>query len=54
LQSWTSFLIALSALLPMVNPVGSALVLLPLVGDAPLPVYRNLAWRISIDTSSFC
>lgn len=53
LQSWTSFLIALSALLPMVNPVGSALVLLPLVGDAPLPVYRNLAWRISIDNIIF-
>jgi len=53
LQTWKTFLIALSALLPMVNPVGSALQLLPLVGDAPLDVYRNLARRIAIDNIIF-
>ena len=37
----------------MVNPVGSALQLLPLVGDAPLAVYRNLARRIAIDNIIF-
>lgn len=53
MQTWKTFLIALSALLPMVNPVGSALQLLPLVGDAPLEVYRNLARRIAIDNIIF-
>ena len=53
MQTWKAFLIALSALLPMVNPLGSALQLLPLVGDAPPAVYRNLAWRISIDNIIF-
>ena len=53
LQTWETFLIAVSALLPMVNPVGSALQLLPLVGDAPLAVYRNLARRIALDNIIF-
>jgi multiple antibiotic resistance protein len=53
LQTWKSFFIALSAILPMVNPIGSALVLLPLVGDAPPSVYRNLARRIAIDNIIF-
>lgn len=53
METWKTFLIALSALLPMVNPLGSALQLLPLVGHAPLPVYRNLAWRIAIDNIIF-
>jgi multiple antibiotic resistance protein len=53
LETWTSFLIAFSALLPMVNPVGSAIELLPLVGDAPIPVYRRLARRIAIDNVLF-
>ena len=53
MRTWTSFLIALSALLPMVNPVGSAIELLPLVGDEPRSVYRRLAFRISIDNVLF-
>ena len=53
MRVWTSFLIALSALLPMVNPVGSAIELLPLVGDEPRSVYRSLAIRISIDNVLF-
>lgn len=37
----------------MVNPVGSAIELLPMVGDAPIPVYRRLARRIAIDNVLF-
>lgn len=53
LETWTSFLFAFSALLPIVNPVGSALELLPLVGDAPTSVYRTLARRIAVDNIVF-
>lgn len=52
-ETWTSFLIAFTSLLPMVNPPGSALELLPLVGDAPVSVYRRLARRIAIDNILF-
>lgn len=47
------FALALSALLPLVNPLGSALVFLGLVGDAPAKVYRDLALRIAINTTLF-
>jgi multiple antibiotic resistance protein len=50
---WTSFLIAFSVLLPLVNPLGSALVFLGLVGDAPASVYRSLARRIAINNIIF-
>ena len=53
LETWNSFLLAFSALFPMVNPVGSAIALLPLVGDAPIPVYRKLARRIAVDNVFF-
>jgi multiple antibiotic resistance protein len=53
LLTWTSFLIGFSALLPMVNPLGSAFELLSLVGNAPIPVYRRLALRIAIDNILF-
>jgi multiple antibiotic resistance protein len=45
--------LAFSALLPVVNPLGSALVFLGLVGDAPASVYRKLASRIAIYTVLF-
>ncbi len=45
---WTAFLISLSALLPIINPLGSAIVLLGLVGEAPPSVYANLARRITL------
>ena len=48
-----SFLIAFSALLPLINPVGSALVFFGLVGDAPAPVYGYLARRIAINNVVF-
>jgi multiple antibiotic resistance protein len=48
-----SFLIAFSALLPLINPLGSALVLFGLVGNAPASVYRTLARRIAINNIVF-
>jgi multiple antibiotic resistance protein len=50
---WNSFLIAFTALLPLVNPLGSALVFLGLVGDAPPAIYRSLARRIAINNIIF-
>jgi len=47
------FGLALSALLPLVNPLGDALVFLSLVGSAPAAVYRSLARRIAISTTIF-
>jgi multiple antibiotic resistance protein len=44
------FVLAFSALLPVVNPLGSALILLGIVGNAPGSVYRNLARKIAIRT----
>lgn len=53
LELWDSFLLAFSALLPLINPVGSALVFLGLVGDAPPQAYRILARKIAINTVIF-
>ncbi len=53
LQLWTSFLLAFSVLLPLINPLGSALVFLGLAGDAPPKVYRSLALRIAINNIIF-
>ncbi|MGO9433366.1 MAG: MarC family protein [Terracidiphilus sp.] len=50
---WNSFLIAFSVLLPLINPLGSALVFLGLVGDAPPKVFRSLARRIAINNIIF-
>jgi multiple antibiotic resistance protein len=47
------FALAFSALLPLINPLGSALVFLGLVGSAPAKVYRDLARRIAINTTLF-
>src|SRR5271155_2923517 len=47
------FALAFSALLPLINPPGSALVFLGLVGNAPPEVFRNLARRIAITTTLF-
>jgi multiple antibiotic resistance protein len=47
------FGLAFSALLPLVNPLGDALVFLSLVGSAPPAVYRALARRIAINTTIF-
>jgi multiple antibiotic resistance protein len=47
------FTIAFSALLPIVNPLGSAIIFLGLVGPADARVYRRLALRIAIYTLLF-
>ena len=47
------FGLAFSALLPVVNPLGSALVFLGLVGQAPDSVYRGLARQVAIRTTLF-
>lgn len=50
---WTAFFLAFSALLPMINPLGSALVFLSLVGNEPPVVYRSLARRIAVNNIIF-
>jgi multiple antibiotic resistance protein len=50
---WNSFLIAFSVLLPLINPLGSALVFLGLAGEATPEVYRSLARRIAINNIIF-
>jgi multiple antibiotic resistance protein len=52
-QFATYFGLAFSALLPLVNPLGSALVFVSLVGDAPAAVYRSLARKIAVNTTLF-
>ena len=47
------FWLAFSALLPLVNPLGDALVFLGFVGDEPSVVYRSLARKIAINTTIF-
>jgi len=53
LSLWTSFLIAFSVLLPLINPIGSSLVFLGVVGDEPLDVFRSLARRIVVNNIVF-
>jgi multiple antibiotic resistance protein len=50
---WKYFALGFSALLPLINPLGSALVFLGLVGRAPIDIYRSLARRIAINTVIF-
>jgi multiple antibiotic resistance protein len=50
---WKYFALGFSALLPLVNPLGSALVFLGLVGVSPPHVYRALARRIAFNTIIF-
>jgi multiple antibiotic resistance protein len=53
LPFWKVFLITFSVLLPLINPLGSALVFLGLVGDAPPQTLRSLARRIAINNIVF-
>jgi multiple antibiotic resistance protein len=50
---WKYFALGFSALLPVVNPLGSALVFLGLVGVVPPDIYRSLARRIAINAILF-
>ena len=52
-QFVTFFGLAFSALLPLINPIGDALVFLGLVGTAPSAIYRTLARKIAINTILF-
>jgi multiple antibiotic resistance protein len=47
------FGISFTALLPLVNPMGDALVFVALVGAAPTSVYLRLARKIAISTTLF-
>lgn len=54
MHRFISFLaLALGALLPVINPVGSSLVFLGMVGDASQPVFRALARKIAVTTALF-
>jgi multiple antibiotic resistance protein len=48
-----SFILALTALLPLINPIGSALVFLGLVGEEAPEEYRQLAKKIAFATFGF-
>jgi multiple antibiotic resistance protein len=49
----TFFGLAFSALLPLINPLGDALVFLGVVGPASPAIYRRLAQRVAITTTAF-
>ena len=50
---WKYFALGFSALLPLINPLGSALIFLGLVGHAPINTFRALARKIAINTIIF-
>ncbi len=50
---WETFLLAFTALLPLINPLGTALVFVGLVGDVPGGVYKKLARKIAINNVIF-
>jgi multiple antibiotic resistance protein len=50
---WRHFALGFSALLPVVNPLGSALVFLGLVGIQPPTLYKSLARKIAVDMVLF-
>jgi multiple antibiotic resistance protein len=50
---WDYFVLSFSALLPLINPLGSALIFFTLVGQVPIPIYHSLARRIAINTVLF-
>jgi multiple antibiotic resistance protein len=48
-----TFMLAFSALLPLINPLGSALLFLGVVGKAPPRVFRHLARKVALSTVLF-
>lgn len=50
---WRHFALGFSALLPLVNPLGTALVFLGLVGIQPATVYNSLARQIAVNMVVF-
>jgi multiple antibiotic resistance protein len=47
------FVLAFSALLPVVNPIGSALIFLGVVGSVPADFYAKLARQVAVKTILF-
>jgi multiple antibiotic resistance protein len=50
---WKFFALSFSALIPLVNPLGSSLIIVGFVGPVPINLYRTLARRIAINTLIF-
>ena len=50
---WKFFALAFSALLPLVNPLGSSLLFVGFVGEVPISLYHSLARRIAINILIF-
>ncbi len=50
---WKHFVLGFTALLPLVNPLGTALIFLGLVGNAPIETYRALSRRIAVNMIVF-
>lgn len=50
---WRTLFLSFTALLPLINPLGSALVFVGLVGDASAETYNMLARRIAVNTVIF-
>jgi multiple antibiotic resistance protein len=50
---WKYFALGFSALLPLINPLGSALIFFGLVGNVPIEAYQALARKIAINTVIF-
>lgn len=51
--AWKYLALAFSALLPVINPFGSALMFLGLIGDAPASAYQDLAAKIAVRAALF-
>jgi len=47
------FALSFTALFPVINPLGSSLVFLGMVGDAPLKVFGMLARKVAVSTALF-
>ncbi len=48
LQPLDTLPLAFAAVLPVINPVGTALIILGMVGEAPEPVFKRLALRVTL------
>ena len=52
-ELFSFFGLSFTALLPLINPIGSALFFLGIVGPAPAATYRSLARSIAVNTALF-
>ncbi len=50
---WNAFLISFTALLPLINPIGSSLVLMGLVGEAPPAAFHTVARKVALNNIAF-